>query len=113
MSCHYRNVRVVLVHVHIEESDLCLEVRGEGEPEESWRVLLDLIKMFGYSINTRRHRLVRPRRNGCLNRDLVSHHHPCPSDSSFMVRSSQLCKSPTMCRQPDRGRRDHAPKEGH
>src|SRR6266568_352144 len=104
MSCRHRIFRVVLIHVHLKESRPRLAIRGKGEPEECRRVLLDIVKMFGYSSDTLRHPLDRSPNDGRPKRDPESHRHPCPSDAPLIVRSSQGRNSATICR--------HAADEG-
>src|ERR1022692_2866 len=104
MSRHHRNLRVVCIHVHAEQSCPLAAVGGKGEPEEFRRVLLDLIKMAGYGVDTARHCLNRPCSDDRLNQDSEGHPHPCPSDSSFIVCASQPRNSASMCRRtPDEG----------
>src|ERR1039457_1478340 len=98
MSCRHRIFRVVLIHVHVKESRPRLASGGKGEPEEYRRVLLDIVKMFGYSSDTLRHPLNRSPNDGRPKRDPEGHRHPCPSDASLIVRSSQARKSATICR---------------
>ena len=84
MSCRHRISRVVLIHVHVKESRPRLAIRGKGEPEECRRVLLDIVKMFGYSSDILRHPLNRSPNDGRPKRDPEGHRHPCPSDASLM-----------------------------
>jgi hypothetical protein len=48
MGCGQRDLRVVLIYVHAEQSGVRLAVGGKSEPEELRGVLLDLIKVPGY-----------------------------------------------------------------
>ncbi len=100
MSCRHRIFRVILIHVHIKESRPRLAIRGKGEPEECGRVLLDIVKMLGYSSDTFRHPLNRSPNDGRPKRDPEGHRHPCPSDASLIVRSSQARNSATNAAMP-------------